>query len=162
MYVNRPMRLADYDYSQDGYYFVTSCVQNFMSVFGYIENGVMCLNLFGSIAYQQLYWLGSHYPYITIDTAVVMPNHIHCIVCIDHVGQGRDLDLPGHKIKSLSELIGAFKMRTSKFIHRNGYDDFKWQSSFYDTIITSEESLQIIRDYITCNPTNWPRDRNKP
>ena len=64
------------------------------------------------------------------------------------------------KIKSLSELIGAFKMTTSKKIHLSGPYDFSWQRSFYDHIVRTETELHRIREYIVKNPFNWFNDRN--
>lgn len=156
-------RLKEYDYSQPGDYFVTICVNNFRSVFGFINNDVMCLNIYGSIIYQQLSWLETQYPYVTIDTAIVMPNHIHVIISIsddDPVVTGRDLSLQKDKIKPLSELIGAFKTTASKSIHLAGLTDFRWQRSFYDSIINNDIALNNARDYIINNPIMWNRDRN--
>ena len=83
-----------------------------------------------------------------------MPDHFHGILIIDSpariVGTGRDLSLHG-KVKSLSELIGAFKTRSSKHIHRAGLSEFRWQRSFYDHVIRTDEALEKIRDYIVSN-----------
>ncbi|MEO6819346.1 MAG: hypothetical protein ABI204_06435, partial [Ginsengibacter sp.] len=58
---------------------------------------------------------------------------------------GRDLSLP--KIKSLSELMGAYKMTISKKIHLAGYPEFTWQRSFHDHIIRDEISYEKISLY---------------
>ena len=92
-----------------------------------------------------------------------------------NVGTGRDLSLlqpQGTKIKSLSELMGAYKTTTSKQIHllekdgsaldRNGsrpIPTFKWQRSFHDHIIRNEESYLRISYYIQNNPLNWKEDK---
>jgi len=57
-----------------------------------------------------------------------------------------------NKIKSISELIGAFKTTSSKMIHNLGYLDFRWHKSFYDEIIRDEVALKNIRKYIIENP----------
>ncbi|MFH1456580.1 MAG: hypothetical protein ABIF17_00520 [Patescibacteria group bacterium] len=64
------------------------------------------------------------------------------------------------KIKSLSELVGAFKTITSKKIHKIGREDFKWQRSFYDQIIRNEKMFFNIKEYIRNNPINWQDDIN--
>src|SRR5665213_3257870 len=96
----------------------------------------MILNEYGKIAEQQWHWLAEQYPYVVLHEFTVMPNHIHGIIEIDrnavgtgrdlsgnvndnHVGTGRDLSL--RKIKSLSELMGAYKTTVSKQIHLTGY-----------------------------------------
>ena len=80
------------------------------------------------------------------------------------VGTGRDLSLQYRdlslqpKIKSLSELIGAYKTTVSKQIHLSGYIDFQWQRSFHEHIIRDEQSFETISDYIFTNPVKWEND----
>ncbi|MCF8255221.1 MAG: transposase [Bacteroidia bacterium] len=59
------------------------------------------------------------------------------------------------KIKSLSQLMGAFKTTSSKRIHLLGNGAFAWQRSFHERIITTTISLDNIQRYITDNPKNW-------
>ncbi len=154
-------RLQNYNYSQNGMYFITICTKDREEFFGRIEDGRMILNDLGKIVYQQLDWLKKQYDYMNLDYQVVMPNHLHFIIEInaDNVGTGRDPSLP-IKIKSLSELIGALKTTSSKLIHNNGFLNFQWQRSFYDHIIRNEISLNKIREYITKNPAMWEKDKN--
>jgi len=187
MLLNRkPNRLKGYDYSQNNFYFVTSCVENRICFFGKIvpvrtasdlsvqceiTNGEMVLNEYGKIAEQQWYWLGEQYPYVILHEFVVMPNHVHGIIEIDRdtVGTGRDLSLEppqAIKIKSLSELIGAYKTTSSKQIHllecrgrSQPIPTFKWQRSFYDHVIRDENSYELIANYILGNPSSWEQDR---
>ena len=70
------------------------------------------------------------------------------------------------KIKSLSELMGAYKTTVSKQIHLIECTDrsrpvytFKWQRSFHDSIIRDVESFQRISNYIINNPKNWKQDK---
>ena len=151
------------------------------------ESPQMILNEYGKIADQQWLWLGEQYPYINLHEFIVMPNHIHGIIEIVGTGRelsndrdknrtghelseqnlsndrnknrtGHDLSLQG-KIKSLSELMGAYKMTVSKQIHLLGYDEFKWQRSFYDNIIRDEKSYERISNYIINNPNSWDQDK---
>jgi len=119
-------RMQGYDYSQNNLYFITSCVQDRVCCFGNIENQKMVHNQYGEIAQKQWYWLGEQYPYVALHAFIVMPNHIHGIIEINSniVGTGRDLSLQyqdNQKIKSLSELIGAYKTTVSKQIHLLGF-----------------------------------------
>ena len=159
----KPNRLKGYDYSQNNFYFVTSCVENRDCCFGEIVSGMMALNEYGKIAEQQWQWLGEQYPYIVLHEYVVMPNHIHGIIEINRgtVGTGRDLSLqqPTMKIKSLSELMGAFKTTSSKQIHLLECPTFKWQRSFHDHIIRDEKSYNLIANYILGNPSSWEQDK---
>jgi len=155
----RPNRLKHYDYSENGYYFVTICTYNRECFFGEIVEEEMVLNRCGEIVNEQWLWLDEQYPYVRLDEYCIMPNHFHGILIIDRstVGNGRDRSL--QKIKPLYELIGVFKTRSSKFIHRKGLKDFKWQKSFYDHIIRNEVSLRKIRNYIQTNPVTWDNDK---
>jgi len=74
----------------------------------------------------------------------------------DDVGTGHDLSL---RIKSLSELMGAYKTTTSKKIHLLGLVAFAWQRSFHDHIIRDEKSFETISNYIANNPSQWERDK---
>jgi REP element-mobilizing transposase RayT len=79
-----------------------------------------------------------------------MPNHIHGIIEIrrDSV----------RKIKSLSEILGAYKTTVSKQIHQAGLKTFQWQRSFHDHIIRDDGSFQRISDYINDNTAKWEHD----
>jgi REP element-mobilizing transposase RayT len=158
----KPNRLHDYDYSSDNLYFITSCVENGICCFGEIikiaESGCdhhrMSLNDYGKIAERQWYWLAEQYRYTVLHAFVVMPNHIHGII---EIARRTSLDSQ-IKIKSLSELIGAYKTTVSKQIHEAGYKEFVWQRSFHDVIINNEKSYENIREYIHKNPMNWEQD----
>lgn len=76
-------RLRDYDYAQNGAYFVTFCAQNRANLFGSIgEDGVMQLNDFGKIVWDCWYDLPKYYENIELNAFVVMPNHVHGIILI--------------------------------------------------------------------------------
>jgi REP element-mobilizing transposase RayT len=76
----RSPRLKDYDYSQDGGYFVTICTQNRVCLFGDVADGVMRLNDAGKMVV--VYWEEAtrKFPGLILDAAIVMPNHMHGII----------------------------------------------------------------------------------
>jgi REP element-mobilizing transposase RayT len=165
-------RLKYYDYSQAGWYYVTICPKDHKSYFGNIENGKMILNKYGKIVDEKWNWLHQQYEYCHIDEYIIMPDHFHGILIIDpentharriksnNVGTTHELSLQKViKIKSLSELIGAFKMKSSQGIHLAGNSTFKWQRSFYDRIIRDEKELFNIRKYIQQNPLKWDLEK---
>jgi putative transposase len=164
-------RLNEYDYSNAGYYFVTICVNDRMEYFGKVKNSECVLNKYGQIVRQNLENLPHQYPYVSVDYYVIMPNHIHVIIILINpsenlavvTSRGLSQDKkPREKIKSLSEIIGAFKTMSSKELHQEGLKEFKWQRSFYDRIIRNEMELYQIRKYIEQNPLSLEIDKQLP
>lgn len=161
-------RLNNFDYSSEGLYFITSCVHDKICHLGEVVNEEMRLNNYGMIAEQQWLWLEEQYSHINLYSYSIMPNHIHGIIEIDKSkiietdsGNTTGTNTPKEpiKIKSISELIGAYKTTTSKHIHLAGLNEFKWQRSFYDHIIRDARSFEKISNYIENNPSNWQDDR---
>ncbi|OGF25988.1 hypothetical protein A2303_02620 [Candidatus Falkowbacteria bacterium RIFOXYB2_FULL_47_14] len=60
---------------------------------------------------------------------------------------------------SLGEIVRWYKRRC-KFETKKIHVDFSWQSRYYDRIISDEEELNRIRQYLADNPKSWPLDRN--
>ncbi len=161
-------RKPGFDYSSSNIYFVTTCTKDKECFFGSITDGKLLKTDAGGVVEKQWYWLFKRYWYIKSHAFVLMPNHIHGILEINLglfpglVGTGRDLSLPeldsNYKIKSLSELMGAFKTTSSKKIRLLGIENFAWQRSFHDHIIKDEQVYYQIKNYIKTNPQNWASD----
>ena len=115
---------------------------------------IMQRNQFGTIAHDRLEWLENQYKYVFLHSYIVMPNHVHAIIEIDS-GRTSDYSI---KIKSLSELIGAYKTTSSKQIHLAGFSGFAWQRSFHDHIIRNDASYTRISNYIETNQERWNTD----
>jgi REP element-mobilizing transposase RayT len=88
-YTIKSARLENYDYSQNGLYFVTICTKDKEYFFGEVENGEIILNDFGKIADQFWQEIPKHFPFVNLDEFVVMPNHVHGILEIN-----RDINKP--------------------------------------------------------------------
>jgi putative transposase len=148
-------RLAGYDYSQPGFYFVTICVQQHCLVFGHVVDGQMVLRGPGQIAQSVWASLPRRFAHVKMDASVFMPNHIHAIVELT------DLD-PAHvgPRVPLWEIIRVFKAATSYEVrHSEGKPWFAWQDDYYDEIIRTETALNQIRQYISENPGRWTQDK---
>ena len=78
----RSIRLKGFDYSQEGFYFITICCENRKHRFGEIENGEMILNECGQIAYNEWVKLSERFPNFELDVFQIMPNHIHGIIAL--------------------------------------------------------------------------------
>ncbi|MFA6079978.1 MAG: transposase [Candidatus Gracilibacteria bacterium] len=171
------IRLPKYDYSQNGAYFVTMCTMNRESLFGEIRRGGISSTLgtkyrapildpteFGKIAEQCWHEIPNHYPNVELDAFIVMPNHIHGIICI--VGAEYFLpDLPNQTngfqyviSRSLSAIIRGYKIGVTKGCRAIMPGIDIWQRNFYEYVVRDEEDLNRIREYIIYNPTNWRED----
>jgi len=163
----KPIRLNGYDYSQDGYYFVTICTKNHEEFFGEIRNGRMRLNHIGTIAAKFWQQIPDHFLFARLDEWVVMPNHVHGILVIEKPFVRRsvgDADLrPLRQKMLLPKIIHGFKSSFTRYVHMiDAESPFAWQRSYHDHIIRNQRSLDHIREYIHWNPMNWDRDRNNP
>jgi putative transposase len=170
MIKRKPNRLRDYDYSLEGYYFVTICTKNRVEWFGKVENGEMCLSTFGKVAKDFWAEIPLHFQHIRIDEFSVMPNHVHGILIIeeDLVGNAymrshkRNAFMHSLQDKTkmlLSKIIQQYKSSVTRKINSMQNDfKFEWQKSFYDHIIRSEKSLENIRQYTQSNPLKWELD----
>jgi putative transposase len=148
-------RLKDYDYAQEGAYFVTICTYLREWRFGDIVESKLQLNGCGQIAAQQWVELSTHYPTIELDAFIVMPNHVHGIVVIQKRADFKSAPTP------LSEIIRGYKGLVTRRINecRRTPGEIVWQRSYHDHIIRSESALNYIRHYVATNPERWQYDQ---
>jgi putative transposase len=92
------IRLKNWDYSNNGYYFITICTKEKEHFFGNIIDGKMFLNDIGKIIYDEWYKSEKMRPNIILDEFIIMPNHIHGIIIInnDNVETHSNASLPNH------------------------------------------------------------------
>jgi putative transposase len=162
----QPNRLRGYNYSQNGFYFVTICTQNHAEWFGRIRNGEMELNRYGETARNKWLEIPRHFENIRLDEFVIMPNHIHGIIVIENdtimVGNRHACSLPiKRQYQTIPIVIGSYKSAATREINMviiQNKNNFHWQKSFYDHIIRNESSLNRIREYINGNPRRWDMD----
>ncbi len=171
-YHRKSIRLKGYNYSSNGAYFITICTHNHRYLFGEIVDGTMILNTAGEIVQEEWERSTAIRREITLDAFIVMPNHIHGIVCIRNVvgATGRSpLRQPnGPGIKSLGSFVGGFKSIVTTRInelHRTPHLPV-WQRNYYEHIIRAEarteESLNQFRQYVIDNPLRWDTDELNP
>lgn len=169
----RSIRLKEYDYSQGGGYFVTICTYNREYIFGSVADGKIELNEWGKMVLEWWNNLLEHYPNISLDEFVVMPNHIHGIIIITdaapmRAGQPRPYKktAPNSETQkhTLGRIVAFFKYQSTK--HINGLRGTPgisiWQRNYYEHIIRSENELNRIREYIIGNPFKWETDEENP
>lgn len=83
-YRNDSARASWWNYANDGAYFITICTANRELLFGDISNNEMNLSDIGSIVNEEWNLSFDIRAELFCDTFVIMPNHIHAILCIEN------------------------------------------------------------------------------
>jgi REP element-mobilizing transposase RayT len=148
------LRLKDFDYTQNGAYFVTLCIQNRLCLLGDIHEHHLTLYAAGEMMQQWWNEISVKFSNIVLDEMIMMPNHLHGIVCMTNP-----------QTTSLPTVIQWFKtMTTNAYIREVKQSDWQafegklWQRSYHDRIIRNETELNAIRQYIVNNPIKWETD----
>ncbi len=163
----RSVRLKEYDYSQPGAYFVTICSWLRGFIFGEIINGKMELNEYGMVLEREWLHINNGRRNIDLDQFVVMPNHMHGILKINHKDllQYAPVDnasrLPSQTIGSMIRRYKSFTTRQINII-RNTPGMPVWQRNYFEHIIGNEIEMHNIRGYIRNNPVRWAFDKDNP
>lgn len=169
-----------HDYNS-GIYFVTVCTYNKTHYFGKIHDNEIRHTEIGEFLCRSIEELSLHYPVISVDRYVVMPNHFHVIVNISgpRYATGRDersapntgCILPPrhpdaevnfterkHFNSLLAQAIGGLKSTVTRQAHLWGVD-FRWQANYHDHIIRDQYEYDLIANYIDNNVLNWGKDK---
>src|SRR5687767_10717520 len=83
----RSLRLQNFDYSDEGPYFVTVCVHERRCFFGDVQASKMQLNEIGRMIEAEWHRLPERFPWLTLDEFIVMPNHLHGLVGLEGRGE---------------------------------------------------------------------------
>ena len=148
----KSIRLSNYDYSQNGLYYLTICTKNRECIFGEIKNSKIILSKFGKIADNCWSEIPQHFSQVSLHEYVIMPNHIHGIIEINvvgakHLSPSNCLEKTNQKCGT-SQTIGSIVRGLKK---RN----------YYEHIINSEIDYLKTVNYIIENPLKWNNDINK-
>jgi REP element-mobilizing transposase RayT len=161
-------RLQTWDYGWNAAYFITICTKNRKHFFGEVHNGKMNLSEMGILANKFWFEIPEHFPFVNLDSFVVMPNHIHGIIVIDKEYNATGNEFFHREIigrqrfqnqgkDTVSSIIGSYKSVVTKYARKINVD-FGWQSRFHDHIIRNDKSYERIKNYIINNPAKWNDD----
>jgi len=165
------IRLQDYDYSQPGAYFVTLVTYQREHLFGEIVDGEMRPNDAGKILWEVWQSLPGRYPDISLDEAVVMPNHFHGIIIVGAIHelplrdelpqQDKEASRLARRRMTIPLVMGYLKMNSAKRINilLNRSSIPVWHRNYYEHIVRNDRAYQAIRYYIQANPANWDNDK---
>lgn len=120
------IRLKDYDYSSDGFYFVTICT-NYRKPY--------LTGRSKKVVAQSIEQLPCNISGVKIDYYGIMPSHVHLILVLEEC-----------QLK-LSEIVRRLKAVTTRQVR------FKlWQPNYYEHVVRDDKALTKVREYIQNNP----------
>lgn len=178
----KPNRLCNYDYSQNGCYFITVCMKDKKHMLSHITNvgagfharpKEIVKTPIGYDFEKSLFFVANKYSF-TVENYIIMPNHVHLLLTFDNdfyscLGGCENLPksdnnhMGGRGNPPLQKAIGEIKSYTTK-LYRERENDFSlilWQRSFYDHIIRNEEDFQNTWNYIEYNALKEYGKNNK-
>ncbi len=162
IYNRKSIRLKNYDYSTDGYYFITICTYQREPYFDN-DNAKQIIN-------KYWYKLYDKFNNVKLDEFVIMPDHIHGIIvlenkiveadpCVCPKNIELDYDVGEHVGSPLPKIIQWYKTMTTneyiKCVNNNVLKPFNkklWQRGFYEHVIRNDYELNLIRKYVIYNP----------
>ena len=168
----KTIKLKNYDYSATGSYFVTICTRDRMKILSEIvkekivlnsdvannvdipENGEIGkikveLSEYGRIVERELAQIGVRYRNVSVETYVIMPDHIHAIIRI------RNNQEQVNKNVMLHNIVGGFKSIVSRVCYSKHGVEKIFQRSYMEHVIRNKEEYDEIKEYITKNPIRW-------
>ena len=153
----RPNRIDHYDYSQNGAYFITVCVQNRKQILSKIvetlnpgcpQSPQTELLWHGEIVEKRIRQMDAFYDDLSVDKYVIMPDHVHFLISI-HNGHPRT-GVPTERTSTIARFVGTFKRFCNKEFGEN-----IWQSRYYDHVIRNQRDYNEVWEYIESNPAKW-------
>ena len=109
---------------------------------------------------------------MSLDSFVIMPNHIHGIIIVgaqfiapasvphNHADTADEGAM--NRAPTLGEIVRSYKAVSTRLIRQTANADFAWQRNYYEHVVRSDESLNRIRQHILDNPLRWEIDRENP
>lgn len=98
------------------------------------------------------------FPFVSLDSFVIMPNHIHGIIFINkQENEEWKQNKFGRQSQNIPSIIRGFKSSVKRYANAEKIP-FEWQEKYHDRIIRDNKELENTRLYIFNNPQNWKND----
>ena len=168
--IRKQNRLAGYDYSQPGAYFITVCVKDRRCLLGTVVGADAHIgphnetapvgadaHIGPSIVLSDTGKIVEKYTRSIPGIAeyTIMPNHVHMILRISarEVTQG-PMWASAPTDSNIEKLMRSWKILITKELGQS-----IWQRSYYDHIIRDEQDYVTRAQYIMNNPAKWHEDK---
>ena len=177
----KTMRLYGADYDREGIFFLTICTKSRKCILSRIvgtgvldgpksptdipEKQILVgtgvpdgphieLLPHGKTAEKFIRQLNDFYEYITVQSYVIMPNHIHLLLAVSSREEGPSrTPVPTVQNSTVSRFVSTFKRFSNK-----EYGGNIWQYRSHDHIIRDREDHERHVGYILENPMHWSTD----
>ena len=145
----KPNRLRDYDYSQNGAYFVTICTKDRRKILSKIvgDDAHIVPKPYGKVEEKYIRNVSE------IEKYVIMPDHIHMIIRLENGSMWAST--PTDKSQSNPKNRIASIVRSVKTLSTKEIGEPIFQRSYYDHVIRNQQDYDEIWKYIDNNPRNW-------
>ncbi len=156
--IRKTPRCQSFDYNSAGAYFITICTQSRRCILarivgtGVLDCPQIKLTKYGEIADKYIKQLNDFYDHISVESYVIMPNHIHFLLIIKGDGQSRT-PVPTNVMRSnstFSKFVSTFK----RFCNKE-YGENVWQARCNDHVIRTRKDYEEHMRYIYENPSRW-------
>lgn len=134
-------RLEQYDYQENGAYFITACAKEKKAIFGQVVENTEDASVFvrlsplGKTVEKYLLRIPQ------LQRSVIMPNHVHLLLLLEN----SEVSVP--------QIIQSWKILVTK---EAGFSP--WQRSYHDHVIRNQTDFGRIWTYIENNPARWNLD----
>lgn len=184
--MGKKLRLPNYDYSQNGAYFITFCTWHRECLLARVGHagafrlahgdefnlrggdefnvgrddlGAPALELtdYGRIVERYIRSIPNAYPNVELSNYVVMPNHVHLLLLVSGDGAPGSSRPTDMGMPRATQLIPRIVAALKRFSNRDAGVDL-WQSSYHDHVVRSETEFLEIWNYIEGNPSQWSDD----
>ena len=131
--------------SGTGAWFVTLWCRSEADTLGAVTGDTVSLSAAGRLVERCWLRLPSLHPAVRVDTHVVMPNHLHGILWLEHAA------------RPLPAIVGMFKGQTNRIARQ-----YLWDRGYAGQPIRDAAELDALRGHIARNPLTWSRDPENP
>ncbi len=156
----KSLRIANYDYSTPGSYFVTICLNDRKPILSSVDDSGVQLSDIGLMISKVWNSIPQRFSTVILNAFAVMPDHIHGIVFLD-------ISNKENEFPTLGSVMGMFKsVTTNKYIagvNEANWPRFSrqlWQTGYRDHIIRDDRDLWARQLYIERNPGRWLENRD--
>ncbi|MBR6772249.1 MAG: hypothetical protein IKM29_02535 [Clostridia bacterium] len=151
-------RMKGADYSNNNIIFLTLCTKDKRCILsrivgtGVLDGPQIELSKYGQIADKYINQLNNFYDDRSVESYVIMPNHIHILLWLKGNGPS-GTPVPTEQNTTTARFISTFKRFCNREIGTN-----IWQYRSNDHIIRNQRDCEEHKRYIYENPVRWYYD----